>query len=329
MSDPSDVDPPPAVEQTVLVLAGGASHEREVSLWSGQRVVDALAGSPHHAVLVDLDDSAIARLHEAAPCVVVNALHGPRGEDGVVAEVLDALALPYVGSAPGPARLAYDKVTAKALASHAGIATPPSLSFPRQSFEELGARALLDLAVASLGLPLVVKPVRGGSALGLSIVATRAELPAAVQRCLAYGEDVLLEQHIDGIDVAVSIVTRQGAPRVLPPVEIEVPSHRVDYAARYTADQIVMHAPPRLTDDVIARCERDALAMHELLGLSGLTRTDFLVDGDGKAWFLEMSTSPGLTPTSILPAAVEAAGTTMAEVLLDAITDCVEACNGK
>lgn len=310
-------------EQNVVVLAGGSSHEREVSLWSGQRVVDALTGSRHQPALFDLDSHTLVRLREAAPCIVVNALHGPRGEDGVVAEVLDALGLPYVGSAPGAARLAYDKVAAKAVATQSGIATPASLSFPRQSFEELGAHALLDLAAATLGLPIVVKPVRGGSSLGLTLVTERGDLPAAVQRALAFGNDVLLERHIQGVEVAVSIVNSISGPRALPAVEVELESKRMDYAARYTADQVVMHVPPRLSEDVIALCQAEAMRIHEALGLSGLTRTDFIVDSDGNPWFLEVSTSPGLTATSILPTAVEAAGTTMAAVLTDAIEACL------
>ena len=230
----------------VLVLAGGLSHERDVSLRSGRRVAEALREVGLDVEQRDADAELLAALRHDAPHVVFPLLHGVSGEDGAIQEVLSLAGLPYVGSEPAACRLAFDKPVAKAIVRRAGIATPPSAVLSQSTFRELGAGVLLDALVARLGLPLVVKPSRGGSALGTTVVRSADELPAAMVECFAYGEPALIERWIDGTEVAVAVLDTGDGPRALPPVEIVPESGTYDYHARYTAGATEFFVPARL-----------------------------------------------------------------------------------
>ena len=219
----------------VVVLAGGLSAEREVSLRSGHRVRDALAEAGLDAAVADADSELLAQLRADPPSAVFPVIHGASGEDGAIREVLGLLGTPYVGSVASACQMAFDKPTAKALVAAAGVITPPSVTLPRETFHDLGAAAVIDLIVAGLGLPLYVKPSRGGSALGAGAVRTAAELPAAVLSCFAYGDTALIERFIAGTEVAVGVVDLGQGPQALPAVEIVPGEGEYDYAARYTA----------------------------------------------------------------------------------------------
>jgi hypothetical protein len=177
---------------------------------------------------------------------VLVALHGGAGEDGALREVLDLAGVPHVGSPAAACRIAWDKPTAKALLLRAGLATPPSVVLPHAAFRELGAAQVLDRLVAHLGLPLMVKPARGGSALGCSPVTEAEELPAAMVSCFSYGEAALVEQLVSGTEVAVTVIDTGDGPRALPAVEVEPLSGVYDYTARYTAGHTEFFAPARL-----------------------------------------------------------------------------------
>ncbi|TDD72280.1 D-alanine--D-alanine ligase [Jiangella aurantiaca] len=292
----------------VLVLAGGLSHERDVSLRSGRRVAEALREVGLDVEQRDADADLLASLRHDVPDVVFPLLHGVSGEDGAIQEVLSLAGLPYVGSAPAACRLAFDKPVAKAIVRRAGIATPPSAVLSQATFRELGAAVLLDALVARLGLPLVVKPSRGGSALGTTVVRSADELPAAMVECFAYGEPALIEQWIDGTEVAVSVLDTGEGPRALPAVEIVPESGTYDYHARYTAGTTEFFVPARLDGEAAAAVAQVAVAAHQTLGLSDLSRTDLIVDRDGVPWLLDINVAPGMTETSLLPQAVQAAG---------------------
>lgn len=298
-----------------LVLAGGLSHERDVSLKSGRRVLDALRHVGVEADLRDADASLLGVLADTAYDAVLVALHGGAGEDGALREVLDVAGVPYVGSSPAACRIAWDKPTAKALAGRAGIATPASVVLPHAAFRELGAGAVLDRLVGHLGLPLMVKPARGGSALGCTQVDKPDELPAAMVSCFSYGEAALVERFVTGTEVAVTVVDTGDGPRALPAVEIVPLSGVYDYTARYTAGQTEFFAPARLPESVATAVAEAAIAAHTALGLRDLSRVDLVVDGDGTVQLLELNTAPGMTETSLLPMAVEAAGLSLGELL--------------
>jgi D-alanine-D-alanine ligase len=298
----------------VAVLSGGLSHEREVSLRSGRRLSSALRSVGLTVDEWDMDATLLGRLREHRPDAVLIALHGGEGENGAVQNVLEMLGVPYVGTDPHACRRAFDKPTAKAELARAGLATPDWVVLPHSTFRELGAQAVLDAMVRRLGLPLMLKPDQGGSALGAQVVRDAAELPAAMVGALAYGETVLAERYVAGVEVAVTVVDGPSGPEALPAVEI-VPEHGVyDYTARYTAGLTTFHAPARLDPTTAAAVGELAVTAHRLLGLRDVSRTDAMVQPDGTVQFLEVNVSPGLTETSLLPMAVQAAGRSLGEV---------------
>ncbi|GEL19407.1 D-alanine--D-alanine ligase family protein [Pseudonocardia asaccharolytica] len=302
-------------QRTVAVLTGGLSHEREVSLRSGRRLAAALRATGIDVHEWDADSSLIERLRFDRPDAVVIALHGGEGENGAIQAVLELLGVSFVGT-PAPAcRRAWDKPTAKAELARAGLDTPDWIVLPHSTFRELGARAVLNAMVERLGLPLMLKPDQGGSALGAQVVTDADELPAAMVSCLAYADTVLAERFVDGIEVAVSVVHDGGTePRALPPVEVDMQSGFYDYTARYTQGATKFHCPARLDRAVLDRLEETALTAHRLLGLRDLSRMDAVVDAEGRVQILEVNVSPGLTDTSLLPTAVAAAGMELGEL---------------
>jgi D-alanine-D-alanine ligase len=300
-----------------LVLAGGLSHERDVSLRSGRRILDALRSEGVEVDLRDADGSLLAHLAEHPYEAVLVALHGGAGEDGALREVLDIAGVPYAGSGPEACRIAWDKPTAKALLLRAGLSTPDSVVLPHAAFRELGAGAVLDRLVARLGLPLMVKPARGGSALGCSTVDKPDELPAAMVACFSYGEAALVERFVPGTEVAVTVVEIGDGPRALPVVEVLPLSGVYDYTARYTAGATQFFTPARLPEPTAAKVAEVAVSAHAALGLRDLSRVDAIVDASGAVQVLEVNTSPGMTETSLLPMAVEAAGLSFGGLLRD------------
>lgn len=299
---------------SVLVLAGGLSAERDVSLRSGSRVAEALRGLGFPVRTADVDDRLIPSLRDHAPDCVFPVLHGAAGEDGALRDVLESLGLPYVGSPPEPSRLAFDKPIAKSLVRRAGVTAPPSIALPHTTFRELGAGAVLAAVTARLPLPLVVKPTRGGSSLGTSIVHDAVELPAAMVGAFAYGDVALIEPFINGVEIAVSVIEDDAGPRPLPSVEIVPDTGFYDYTARYTAGTTEFFAPARLPESVEEAAREAALTVHRALGLRDYSRTDMIVDSAGVPNFLEVNVSPGLTETSLLPLELAAAETDLAHV---------------
>ncbi|MCC5576862.1 D-alanine--D-alanine ligase [Microtetraspora sp. AC03309] len=292
----------------VLVLAGGLSYEREVSIRSGRRVSEVLRAAGVVVETRDTDSTLVPAVLADPPDAVFVTLHGGAGEDGAIRSVLELLGVPYVGATPDACRVAYDKPTAKAVVRSWGLNTPDSVSLPKETFHDLGATAVLARIVDRLGLPLFVKPSRGGSALGASIVRSAAELPAAMVGCFAYGDTVLIEKYIAGVEVAVSVVDLGDGPVALPPVEIVPDGGVYDYAARYTAGHTEFFAPARLSPEDTEACAAMAVTAHAALGLRDVSRTDLIVDESGRPYFLEVNVAPGMTETSLLPMAAEAAG---------------------
>lgn len=288
----------------VAVLSGGISLEREVSLRSGHRVANALEDAGHRVTELDLDGAVVDRLGTDRPDVVFLAVHGAAGEDGTVQSLLEVLELPYTGPDVLASSLAWSKPISQGLCRRAGLAVPAGVTLSQQAFKELGAAATLDRMADELGGDLVVKPATGGSSLGISYVDSADGLPSAVLDAFSYADAVLVEQRIRGTEVAVAVL--DGSP--LPAVEIEAPDGLYDFAARYTAGTTTFHAPARLDDDVLAACAATATTAYEAVGARHVSRADLIVDADGTPWILELDTCPGLTETSLLPLAAEAAG---------------------
>lgn len=302
----------------VMILAGGLSHERDVSVRSGRRVQDALRDRGHDVVVHDVDASLIPSLRSHGFDAVWPLLHGASGEDGSLQAMLELLQVPFVGAGSKAARLAWTKAVAKATYSRAGVATPEWVTLPQSLFREAGAEQLLDAVVERLGLPLVVKPVRGGSALGVSLVTERQDLARAMVHCFAYGDTAMIEKAVTGIEVAVSIVGTGDAARALPPVEIACDGP-YDYDARYNPGRAQFFAPARLSDAQLATVTEAALTVHRVMDLRDLSRVDMILDGDGVAQVLDINVAPGMTETSLFPQAAEAAGMDLGQMYAEIV----------
>lgn len=298
----------------VTVIAGGLSHERDVSERSGRRVADALRDCGHEVVVRDTNANLLRELEAHRPDVVVPMLHGAVGEDGTVREVLKALELPYVGSVPSACRLSFDKSLAKALLEESGVKSPFGIALPHTAFRELGADALMAAVVQKVGLPAVVKPVRSGSSLGATVVKDSSEVPSALVSAFAYADVALIERFVEGTEIAVAVLEDSTGPKALPAVEIRPDGGFYDYNARYVAGLTEFFCPARLDPATAARAAEVALTAHRELGLRDLSRADLIVDADGEVWFLETNVAPGFTETSLFPQAIAAAGLQVAEV---------------
>ena len=292
----------------VAVLKGGRSLERQVSLRSGARVEDALERLGHDVVGIDVGIDLIRRLRDEGPEVVFVALHGRDGEDGTVQELLEILGLPYTGSGVPACSRAMDKVLTKHLLLDAGIPTPEFFAFNQTAFRELGAAEALPAIESRLDFPIVVKPSSQGSALGIKFARTAADVPAALVAAFSYDARVLLERHVEGRDLAVSVLDGPGGPQALPVVEA-VPRDEdfYDFEARYAIGRTTFVCPADLPAGLTERAHELALDTYRLLGLYGFGRVDLMLDADGDLFVLEANPIPGLTETSLLPQAAEAA----------------------
>lgn len=298
----------------IVVLAGGISHERDISLRTGRRVADGLNSLGHRVSVREPDGSLFAFLTETRPDVVWPALHGASGEDGALRALLELTGVPFVGSRTDSSRLAWSKPTAKAIVARAGVATPASVTLPKETFRELGANSVLATIVDGLGMPVVVKPAQGGSAQGVTIVSAAEELPRAMVDAYTYSEVALIERKVDGVEVSVAVIDTGDGPEALPAVEIEPVDGEYTFDARYNAGETRFYVPARLSLEVASAVAEAATAAHEALGLRHLSRIDLIVDAKGVPWFLEANVLPGLTETSIMPQAIAASGRDLGEV---------------
>jgi D-alanine-D-alanine ligase len=303
-------DIPRPEDTTILVICGGLSHERDISLSSGHRVEGFLEDAGWKVAIHDMDSDLLDYLSSTAtrPDLVWPLLHGANGEDGSIRDVLEMTGLPYIGSRAKASRTAWSKPIAKNVVRKAGLTTPHSVTLPESMFRELGAGKVIDLLVNALGLPLFVKPTMGGSALGCSMVTSADQLPQAMVSCFAYGSVALVEQAVEGTEVSVSVLDIDGESTILPPLEIETPSGIYDYEARYTPGPTEFYVPARLDSDTLQAVKQAALTAHRALGLRDISRTDFIVDRKGQPQFLESNVTPGMTDTSLLPQSATAAG---------------------
>ena len=292
----------------VIVLSGGLSHERDVSIRSGRRVTMALREQGHEVIESDIGSGLVDLLRSNPDAVVVSMLHGGVGEDGALREVFDLVGARYVGSDGRASRLAWDKSIATPVLARRGVTVPQQVVLPHEVFRELGAAALVDSIAESMGFPLMVKPARSGSALGCSRVDSTDELPSAMVGAYAYGTETVVEEFIEGTEVAVAVVACGDDVRVLPAVEIRPDSGVYDYEARYTAGATRFLVPAEISAETAAKCEAMARTVHHALGLDGVHRIDIMINKDGEPVFLESNVSPGMTETSLVPLALEAAG---------------------
>jgi D-alanine-D-alanine ligase len=305
------------MREKVAVLMGGRSLEREISLASGKRVCEALTERGYRVLALDVTPDLVQTLRAERPDACYIALHGKYGEDGTIQELLEFLRIPYTGPGVTASALAWDKSVAKRVFSEAGIPTPAWITLTADAFKEMGAATALDLVPEAVGgFPVVVKPSKQGSALGLARVEGADALPEALLSALSFGEAALVEKWIEGPELAVSVLEDdQGEPVVLPPVEIVAKSGLFDFSAMYTAGETDYYVPARLAHDVSAEVVRLASEVHALLGCRDVSRVDMVVSADGTPQVLESNTSPGMTEISLLPMAANAIGMTFQDVV--------------
>ncbi len=322
----------------IAVLVGGTSAERNVSLASGSAIVRALQGNGHEVVAIDTAEGRLIKGPDVAaelgaevgvtppeiktptagvpseltppigsvPMLdgteaVFVALHGGSGEDGRLQALLDLVGIPYTGSGYLGSALAMDKVVTKELLQGAGVQTPPWLLAP---VDEAAIERQLG------GYPVVVKPTREGSTVGVSVAHDAGELGPALDRAAQFGGAVLIERFIPGRELAVGILGDEA----LPIVEI-VPSHEIyDYECKYTHGQSEYRVPAPLSAELQEQVQAAALAVHRVLRLSAYSRIDFRLDSEGGSWCLEANSLPGMTETSLLPKAAQAAGISFSEL---------------
>lgn len=288
----------------VAVLKGGRSLERGVSLRSGARVEDALRRLGHDVVAIDAGGDLVKRLTRERPDVAFVALHGFGGEDGTVQELLEILGIPFTGPGVAACARCIDKVIAKHELRDAGVSTPDWFAFNETAFRELGAADALSDLEDRLGFPLVVKPSRGGSALGVKFAASWFEVPEALVSAFSYDDRVLLERFVDGRELAVSVLGDEPLPIV---EAIPGSGNRYDFEARYEIGRTDFVCPAELSAEEAAAVTEAAVRAYETLGCSGFSRVDLILAADGPQ-LLEVNAIPGLTDTSLLPQAAEAAG---------------------
>jgi D-alanine-D-alanine ligase len=298
----------------IAVLKGGRSLERQVSLRSASRVQDALERLGHRVTPVDVGSDLVDRLIELGPELAFVALHGRDGEDGTIQELLEVLGIPYTGSGVSACIRAADKVLTKHAMQDRGIPTPEFYSFSETAFAALGAAQALPAIEDRLQFPIVVKPASQGSALGIKFARTAADVPQALIAAFSYDRKVLLERYVAGRDLAVSMIDEPDGggrtARALPVVEaIPQQEEFYDFESRYEIGRTKFVCPAELEEPVATRAKDLALEVYELLGCRGFGRVDLMLDGDGQGLYvLEADPIPGLTETSLLPQAADAAG---------------------
>jgi D-alanine-D-alanine ligase len=300
----------------VVVLKGGRSLERAVSLRSAARVEDALRRLGHEAVPIDVGADLVARLREAEPDLAFVAMHGVGGEDGTAQELLELVGIPFTGPGAAACARCMDKAQAKHAMREAAVRTPDWFAFNQAAFRDLGAAEALERLEQRLGFPLVVKPSRGGSSLGVRFAASPQEVPQALVSAFSYDDRVLLERFVDGRELAVGVLGEEA----LPVVEI-LPEEgdRYDFEARYEIGRTRFVCPAELGEAEERAVAEAALATYRALGCAGFARVDLILDEEGP-WVLEANAIPGLTDTSLLPQAAEAAGMSF-EQLVERILD--------
>lgn len=295
----------------VALLQGGRSLERGVSLRSGARVAEGLLELGHEVEALDLGPDLVSRLQETKPDVAFIALHGTEGEDGTIQALLELLDIPHTGPRVAACQRCMDKSLAKYILREHDLPTPDWVTYSEAAIRDFGASMSFQRAVEAVGLPLVAKPASQGSSLGVKVVTTPEDIPGALITALSYDSRALLETWVSGREVSVSVLGDQ----VLPIVEaIPTDSNAYDFEARYEIGGASFVCPADLSESETDEINRVALAAYNALGCSGFSGVDLIL-GDSGPQVLEVNAIPGLTETSLLPQAAEAAGFGFNEML--------------
>lgn len=296
----------------VGVLYGGQSAERDVSLMSGQGVYDALRSRDVDAHLFDTGRYTLVDLINSGFDRVFIALHGRHGEDGTLQGALELLGIPYTGSGPLASSLAMDKIMTKKVWLQQQLPTP--------DFAVLSQASDVDGAADRLGLPLIIKPPHEGSTLGVTRVNDVHALREAYLLAARYDTDVLAEQFIAGRELTVAILGQGKTARALPVIEIIAPEGNYDYEHKYVSNDTRYVCPADLPDSLSEEILRLSVQSYNALSCEGWGRADFMLDGQGRPWLLEINTSPGMTSHSLVPMAAKATGMSYADLCVEILS---------
>lgn len=306
----------------IIVLMGGPSAEREVSLRTGTAIYEALLAKGCDVSALELDRNIVANLQAAKPAVVFIAVHGKYGEDGVVQGILELLEIPYTGSGVLASALAMDKAISKKLFTASGVPTPPFMIFEHRD-KQAGSDSITSRIKDGFTLPVVVKAATQGSSIGVTIVDEAGKLSEAIDDAFRYSETIVVEQFISGKEVTVTVWGNER-PEALPIIEIAPKSGRYDYQSKYTKGATEYIVPARLSPELSASVQAAAVKAHQALGCKGLSRVDFIITDNKDYFALEVNTIPGMTGTSLVPKAAAAAGIEFGDFLLKLIDLAVE-----
>jgi len=296
----------------VLVLMGGLSEEREVSLRSGAGVCDALNKNGYHVDTLDLSRDNLWKIKEINPNAVFIALHGKYGEDGTVQGFLDILGIPYTGSGAETSAICMNKGTTKKIFNYEGIPTADFEIVNKYNYRK--NKPDLSKIIERLGLPLVVKAATQGSSIGVYIAKNIADLESYIEEAFAYDDEVVIEEFINGPQLTVAIVGNEE-PQILPAIEITAANEFYDYEAKYTPGMCDHIIPARISDSVMKKVNEISEKVYTSFKCRGYVRVDFMLDEDENLYVLEINTIPGMTAMSLVPDAARAAGISYEELV--------------
>ncbi len=295
----------------IAVLSGGTSAEREVSLNSGAAVLAGLREGGVNAHLVDPKETDVTRLKEMGFAKVFIALHGRGGEDGTLQGLLDIIGLPYTGSGVMASAISMDKLRSKLLWQGAGLPVAPWVAMTRREFEQ-GLDASVTERIAALGLPVIVKPSREGSSVGMSKVDEVGDISSALALAFQHDEEVLIEKWLSGPEFTVAMLGEE----ILPSIRIQPAGTFYDYEAKYLSDETQYFCPSGLEAEREAILNALVLKAWHVLGCRGWGRIDVMQDSDGQFYLLEANTSPGMTSHSLVPMAARQAGMSFSQLVV-------------
>ena len=296
----------------VLVLMGGVSTEREVSLRSGKAVADALKEAGYIVESLDINRENVFEIMNIKPDVAFLALHGEKGEDGCIQGMLEWMGIPYTGPGVASSALCMDKNQTKKILKQSGITTPDFIEYTKHDMRSLDA--VMAEIKERLGFPVVVKSPCQGSSIGVVMVNKEEQLLPAVEECLKYGDKVLFEEFIDGIEVTVPIMGNDELT-VLPIIEIESENEFYDFESKYTQGMCRHIIPARIGENVWAEVEKTAKKAYRAALCKGLSRVDFIIDKNGIPNVIEINTLPGMTAMSLFPDSARYAGIAFPELV--------------
>lgn len=296
----------------VLVLMGGTSEEREVSLRSGKAVAEALVEAGYIVDTLDFNKDSMERIKVINPDVVFITLHGKNGEDGSIQGYLDIQGIPYTGSGLTASAIGMNKILTKKMLNFDHIPTSDFIIIDKKDFISNTDNVVANI-VERLGLPVVIKAPTQGSSIGTYIIKNRNEIAKAINEAFVYDNEVLAERYIDGIEVTASLIGNEN-PQVLPLIEITSENEFYDYESKYTPGMCHHIIPARIDDMVERQINYLSTKVYKLLGCRGFARVDFMIDKDNNPYVLEINTIPGMTDMSLVPDAARAVGISYVEL---------------